>query len=82
MIIEIEIPDVLPEGHGASFKKGMAESLLMSARTILDYTPNGHERSRKKGREAGSLLASKIAIIVKNHKSDATEPSQDKKCTN
>ncbi len=25
MIIQIDIPDTLPEGHGASFKKGIAE---------------------------------------------------------
>lgn len=65
MIIKIKIPDTLPEGHGASFKKGVAEVLLANATTPLDHTPNGHERSRDLGKQAGEILAEKIAAIVK-----------------
>lgn len=65
MIIKIEIPDTLPEGHGASFKKGIAESLLKFARTPIDHTPDGHELSRKRGIEVGKNLAQEIACIVK-----------------
>lgn len=65
MIIQLEIPDTLPEGHGASFKKGIAEVLLQSALTPLDHTPNGHELSRKRGEEIGDLLVREIAKIVK-----------------
>ena len=65
MIITIEIPDALPEGHGSSFKKGIAESLLELATTPIDHTPNGHELSRKRGVEVGKNLAQEIAGIVK-----------------
>jgi len=65
MIIKIEIPDTLPEGHGASFKKGIAESLLEFSTTAIDHTPNGHELSRQRGAEVGKGLAREIATIVK-----------------
>ena len=65
MIIQIEIPETLPESHGASFKKVIAESLLEFATTPLDHTPNGHELSRKRGAEVGRHLAQEIATIVK-----------------
>jgi hypothetical protein len=65
MIIEIEIPDSLPEGHGSSFKKGVAEVLLANATTPLDHTPNGHERSRELGKQTGEVLATEIAKVVK-----------------
>lgn len=67
-IIQVEIPDTLPEGHGASFKKGIAESLVEFATTPIDHTPNGHELSRKQGAEIGKGLAQKIASIVKKPK--------------
>jgi hypothetical protein len=69
MIIEIDLPDTLPEGHGASFKKGIAEILLKSAMTPIDHTPNGHELSRKLGEDVGNLLAQEIANIVKKPQS-------------
>lgn len=65
MIIEIEIPDSLPEGHGSSFKKGVAEVLLANATTPLDHTPNGHERSREIGKRIGEVLAREIAKVAK-----------------
>jgi hypothetical protein len=65
MIIEIEIPDVLPEGHGSSFKKGVAEILLASATTPLEHTPTGHEKSRELGMQTGKLLVAEISKIVK-----------------
>jgi len=73
MIIEIEIPDTLPEGHGASFKKGVAEVLLKNATTALDDTPNGHERSRERGKLTGAILAAKIASVVKPVRSEKKE---------
>ena len=44
MIIQIEIPDTLPEGRRSSFKKGIAEGLIEAAttRTELEHTPEGH----------------------------------------
>lgn len=64
MIIEIEIPDHLPEGRRASFKKGITDILIGSAtaKTRLDYTPDGHEEYREKGREVGRALDAKIQI--------------------
>lgn len=72
-VITIKIPDTLPEGHGASFKKGIAEILLKSATTPIEHTPNGHELSRKLGVVAGKILVLKISSIVKNQNMDATE---------
>ena len=69
MLIQIEIPDTLPEGHGASFKKGIAEALLASATTPIEHTPNGHELSRTCGKEAGIYLVKEIAKIVKKPQS-------------
>lgn len=65
MIIKIEIPNALPEGHGASFKKGVAEVLLKNSPTPLGHTPNGHERSRKLGTKLGKVLAKEVAKAVK-----------------
>jgi len=62
MIIEIEIPDTLPEGRRASFKKGIADILIesASARTGMDYTPDGHDTYREQGKEVGRQLDIKI----------------------
>lgn len=68
MIIKIELPENLPEGHGASFKKGIAESLLEFSKTPMDKTPNGHGLSRSRGVEVGKKLAREIAEIVKKPK--------------
>ncbi|MFT3962226.1 hypothetical protein [Propionivibrio sp.] len=65
MMIQIEIPDILPQGHGTSFKKGIADSLLELARTPINHTSNGHEESRQRGKEVGKCLAQEIAHIVK-----------------
>lgn len=65
MKIELEIPDKLPHGHGASFKKGVANALLESAKTELAHTPEGHEDSRKKGLAVGEEIARLISRIVK-----------------
>jgi len=66
MIIKIEIPEALPEGHGASYKKGISEVLLESALTPLDYTPVGHERSRELGMKLGAVLVEEITKVVKS----------------
>lgn len=65
MKIEIEFPDLLPEGHGASFKKGIAEVLIANAKTDLSHTPNGHESSRRLGERLGEKLVAEISKVVK-----------------
>lgn len=62
MIIELEIPDTLPEGRRSSFKKGIAEILIESAttRTEIDHTPDGHESYRDEGKKVGRELNKKI----------------------
>jgi len=58
MIIQIEIPDSLPEGRRSSFKKGIADGLLEAAttRTTLEHTPEGHDLYREKGKLVGKEL--------------------------
>ena len=68
MFIQLTIPDTLPEGHGASFKKGIADTLLKSAMTPIDHTPIGHELSRVQGEKVGVFLVREIANIVKKPK--------------
>jgi hypothetical protein len=65
MIVKIEFPDSLPEGHGSSFKKGVAEILLENAGTSIGHTPNGHEKSRTLGRQIGNRLVEEITKVVK-----------------
>lgn len=62
MIIQIEIPDDLPEGRRSSFKKGIADALIESGttRSGLEYTPEGHELYREQGEKVGRDLAEKI----------------------
>ena len=62
MIIEIEIPDHLPEGRRSSFKKGIADGLIQAATTmtVFEYTPEGHEPYRDQGKEVGTAMAEKI----------------------
>lgn len=62
MIIEIKIPDTLPEGRRSSFKKGIADALIAAAttNTKLEHTPEGHEKYRAQGKEAGEALAKEI----------------------
>ena len=65
MKIELEIPDELPHGRGASFKKGIADAILESAKTELAHTPEGHEDSRKKGLAVGEEIVKFVSRIVK-----------------
>ena len=62
MLIEIEIPDTLPEGRRASFKKGIADILIESAeaRTEMEHTPDGHNTYREQGKKVGKELDAKI----------------------
>jgi hypothetical protein len=62
MLIEIEIPDTLPEGRRSSFKKGIADILieLAAARTVMDHTPVGHDTYREQGKQTGRELDAKI----------------------
>ena len=62
MIIEIEIPDNLPEGRRSSFKKGIADALIEVAttRSNLEHTPEGHDLYRDKDEQVGRALAEKI----------------------
>lgn len=61
----LEIPDELPHGHGASFKKGISDALLESAKSELAHTPEGHEDSRRKGLAAGAEIVKVVSRIVK-----------------
>jgi len=65
MIIQIEIPDTLPEGRRSSFKKGIADALIEAATTITDfeYTPDGHEIEREKGKKVGMALEQEIQNV-------------------
>ncbi len=62
MIIEIDIPDTLPEGRRSSFKKGIADILIESAttRSEIEHTPDGHDLYRDQGRDVGRVLNEKI----------------------
>ncbi len=66
MIIQLEIPDTLPEGRRASFKKGIADILIESATTMtpMDHTPEGHVPYREQGKEVGRVLVAEIAKLV------------------
>jgi hypothetical protein len=65
MKIELNVPNELPHGHGASFKKGIADAILESARTELIHTPEGHEESRKKGMAVGEEIVKFVSALVK-----------------
>jgi hypothetical protein len=65
MKIELKMPDELPHGHGASFKKGIAEAILESSKTELNHTPEGHDDSRKKGFAVGEEIAKFVSSHVK-----------------
>ncbi|MGZ0018712.1 hypothetical protein [Nitrosomonas sp. wSCUT-2] len=65
MKIKLTIPDELPHGHGASFKKGIADALLESARSEWLHTPEGHNESREKGQVVGKEIAKLVSKIVK-----------------
>jgi hypothetical protein len=66
MKIELEIPNELPHGHGASFKKGIADAIFQSAKTESTHTPEGHEDSRKKGAAVGEEIVKLVSRIVKS----------------
>jgi hypothetical protein len=65
MIIELEIPDTLPEGRRSSFKKGIADILIESAtkRSGIEHTPDGHDLYRNRGKEVGRVLNEKIQSV-------------------
>ncbi|MGP4844868.1 hypothetical protein ACTXGQ_12095 [Marinobacter sp. 1Y8] len=62
MLIEIVIPETLPEGRRSSFKKGIVDALLKASTTDSEYehTPEGHEKYRKQGEKVGEELSQKI----------------------
>lgn len=62
MLIQIKIPDSLPEGRRSSFKKGIVDSLIEAATTKskLEKTPEGHEIYREQGKKVGKELNEKI----------------------
>lgn len=64
MLIEIEIPDSLPEGRRSSFKKGIADALLEASTTNTSHqhTPEGHEEYRNQGKKVGRELNEKIQL--------------------
>lgn len=58
----VNLPEKLPEGHGLSFKKGIADALLKEERLASDL-PNGHGASYQKGRQFGDQLKERIAPL-------------------
>jgi hypothetical protein len=52
MFIQIEIPDMLPEGRRSSFKKGIVDGLIEAAtiKSELQHTPEGHDPYREQGK--------------------------------
>lgn len=66
MIIQLDIPDSLPEGRRSSFKKGIIDALITSIQqhhsaTSLEHTPEGHEPYRVQGEEVGRQLVTLIS---------------------
>ena len=60
----INLPEKLPEGHGLSFKRGIADALLQEERFASDL-PNGHSASYRKGQQAGEQLRELIAPLAR-----------------
>lgn len=54
----------IPEGHGLSFKKGLADGLLNTA-DHAHTVPHGHEHSYARGKSEGEALCKEIAARVK-----------------
>lgn len=69
MKIELEIPESLPHGHRASFKKGIADAILKSDKTELSHTPKGEDDSRRKGVVVGNEIVEIVSNIVKPNNS-------------
>lgn len=60
----INLPEKLPEGHGLSFKRGIADALLQEKRFASDL-PNGHAASYQKGQQTGDQLRELIAPLAR-----------------
>lgn len=61
--MKIELPDI-PHGHGLSFKKGLADSLLDS--NVNESTCHKtHKQSYSKGQEIGETIKQETAKHVK-----------------
>jgi hypothetical protein len=63
MKIEIELPDI-PHGHGLSFKKGLADSLLDS-KVNESTCHETHKKSYSEGRAIGETIKQEVAKHVK-----------------
>lgn len=70
MIIQLDIPDSLPEGRRSSFKKGIIDALTTSlsdftqrlhSATSLEHTPKKHEAYRAQGETVGRQLVTLIS---------------------
>lgn len=62
-ILQIEIPEI-PEGHGLSFKRGVADGLL-DCREHEQEPHKTHSASYQRGFAVGVELKRKIAALVK-----------------
>jgi len=62
------VPENLPEGHGRSFRLGVADELATDQRTSErseSVHPPTHDASYRQGREVGKLLVAAIAVRTK-----------------
>lgn len=58
----------IPHGHGLSYKKGIADSLLNDMpdyHSHEDDLPEGHDRSYQRGVEHGRQIAAEVASRVR-----------------
>ena len=62
MNIKIEI---IPHGHGLSFKKGCSDGLLNN-NFFEENLPNGHYLSYQKGVDFGKKLQKNISLKIKD----------------
>ena len=62
--IYLEIPDI-PHGHGLSFRRGLADGLLVVATNEMLPHPT-HAASYQRGKTVGQALLAQIAKLVKD----------------
>lgn len=62
-VMQIDIPDI-PHGHGLSFKRGVADSLL-DQETFKNDCHETHLASYARGIQLGNILKEMIANCVK-----------------
>ena len=63
-VINLEINEI-PHGHGLSFKRGVASSLV-DIDDLSKNLPSTHEHSFERGKQIGNQLKTEIAKAVKD----------------